>query len=333
MNRGALKRFAVWARKQLREQVAAKAARYDITTSGVEEPQFVTGGMSVAGFTYDANDAALYRELRSDLDDKLRAGAKLEEATHALIDETAYTHFNRLTALRFMEVNAYTGRVLSSSTPGMVDPDLLRDAGSLVAAGEFEGVTLDDLDRWRKSGDDEAYRNLLIAQCKKLAETLPSLFGGGRRYAALLLPDHLLGQGSIVRRLVSDIPEEDWRQIEIIGWLYQFYIAERKDEVFAAKGPVAARDIPAATQLFTPHWIVRYMVENSLGRLWLEAHPDSKLREHMPYYFENHPPQPPLKRGHQGDFAPLLKATVGTHLSHIAACGRVASRGRELQSA
>ena len=105
---------------------------------------------------------------------------------------------------------------------------------------------------------------------------MPFLFGREKAWLDLFLPDTLLNQDSIVRRMVSDIPEDDWQDIEIVGWLYQFYISERKDEVFAQKGKYSPRDIPAATQLFTPHWIVRYMVENSLGRVWLEAHPDSK---------------------------------------------------------
>jgi hypothetical protein len=122
------------------------------------------------------------------------------------------------------------------------------------------------------------------------------LFEVSKQYTALFMPANLLNQASIVRRLVNDIPEDDWRDVpdsengvEIIGWLYQFYISERKDEVIGAKGQIAARDIPAATQLFTPHWIVRYMVENSLGRLWIESHPESALREKMPYYLESAP--------------------------------------------
>ncbi len=286
MNRNAVKKFATWARSHLREQMEATASRYGLTRKGLEPPQFVAGGMTVAGSTYDAHTAALYRDLRVDLGEKRRRGLGAKEALESLTDEMAYTWFNRLTALRYMEVNGYTGRSLSSETEGVVDPDLLRDAAALVSGGEFAGVSLQDLDTWRKGGDEAVYRNLLVHECKKLAETLPFLFGG-KPYAALFLPHHLLNKGSIVRRLERDIPEESWRDIEIIGWLYQFYISERKDEVMKAKGAYKAPDIPAATQLFTPHWIVRYMVENSLGRLWLEAHPESGLREHMPYFLPN----------------------------------------------
>lgn len=287
MDRSSVRVFAVWARTHLREQVTANAARFGITSKGITEPQYVSGGMTVAGFTHDGHETELYKELRADLDAKTRASSTQKQAVETLIDETAYTWFNRLTALRFMEANGYTTRTLSSTTPGMVDPDLLQHATNLVGNDEFPGLSLNDLDRWRKQGDGVVYRNLLVAQCTKLAEPLPSLFGEGKRYAELLLPDNLLNQDSIIRRLANDIPEEDWQEIEIIGWLYQFYISERKDEVIGAKSTVAAQDIPAATQLFTPHWIVRYMVENSLGRLWLEAHPDSNLRQHMPYYLES----------------------------------------------
>jgi hypothetical protein len=291
MNRNAIKKFATWARTHLREQVTAKAARYGITAKGAEAPQFVSGGMTVAGSTYDAQTTALYGQLAHDLNEKRRRGLSDKAVLDALVDEMAYTWFNRLTALRFMEVKGYTLHALSSSTPGLVDPDLLQNATTLISGGEFAGkfggVTLDDLDRWRRGGDEEVYRNLLVAHLRKLAEPLPFLFGEGKSYTALFLPDHLLTGGSIVRRIVSDIPVEDWDDIEIIGWLYQFYISERKDEVFAKGGAYEPRDIPAATQLFTPHWIVRYMVENSLGRLWLEAHPESNLRAQMPYYLES----------------------------------------------
>ena len=174
-----------------------------------------------------------------------------------------------------------------------VDPDLLRDASSIAEMGDLPGLDLDTLNEWRSfanrdpNPDEFLYRRLLLAQCKALAEGIPALFDPCQNYQALFLPGNLLNQDSIVRRLAKEIPEEDWQDIEVVGWLYQFYISERKDEVIGAKSKIAAADIPAATQLFTPHWIVRYMVENSLGRLWLESHPESHLREYMPYYLEN----------------------------------------------
>jgi hypothetical protein len=307
MNRNAIKTFAIWARRDLREQVTARLKQFGITTQGIVEPQEVSGGLIVAGQTLDAEDAASYRLLRGRLKDLLENGSVTEKALKAavelLIDEIAYTWFNRFSALRYMEVNGYLRRrVLSSSDEQLIDPDILRNASDIAALGDLPGLTLAVLDEWRSlaakapNADEFLYRRLLNVQCLALAEGLPFLFEVSKQYTALFMPANLLNQASIVRRLVNDIPEDDWRDVpdsengvEIIGWLYQFYISERKDEVIGAKGQIAARDIPAATQLFTPHWIVRYMVENSLGRLWIESHPESALREKMPYYLESAP--------------------------------------------
>lgn len=303
MNRTAIKNFAIWARRYLRQQVTARAAQYGITNKSITQPQAVTGGLLVAGQTLNATETNQYEQLRNRLQD-LTLISSQAQAVATLIDEIAYTWFNRLAALRFMEVNGYIGRVLSSSDPNLVDPDLLRDASSIAEMGDLPGLDLDILNEWRgfanrdPNPDEFLYRRLLLAQCKALAEGIPALFDPRQNYQALFLPGNLLNQDSIVRRLVKEIPEEDWQDIEVVGWLYQFYISERKDEVIGAKSKVAAADIPAATQLFTPHWIVQYMVENSLGRLWLESHPESRLREYMPYYLENPEPLPnPLLRG------------------------------------
>ncbi|MEL6353901.1 MAG: BREX-1 system adenine-specific DNA-methyltransferase PglX [Cyanobacteria bacterium J06627_28] len=314
MDRSAIKTFAVWARQELRAQVTARLKQFGITTQAIVEPQTVAGGLIVAGQTLDAEDAKAYELLRSHLNDLLGGKAAdkgLKAAVESLIDEIAYTWFNRFSALRYMEVNGYLRRrVLSSSDVQLVDPDILREASSIAAMGDVPGLTLAVWEDWQKlaskaaNADEFLYRRLLNAQCAALAEGLPFLFEVSKQYTALFMPANLLNAASVVRRLVADIPEEDWRDssggeadsgtgsengVEIIGWLYQFYISERKDEVIGAKGKIAARDIPAATQLFTPHWIVRYMVENSLGRLWMEAHPGSRLKEKMPYYLESLP--------------------------------------------
>ncbi len=279
MNRTAIKNFAVWARKNLREEVATSAARLGITRKAIAEPSYVAGGMVIGATTFDGATTTLYRALRDTLSARLET-TPLEQVVDNLIDERAYTWFNRLAALRFMEVKGYIGRALSSSVPGTVEPDLLRDALSL--ADTLPGLDMARIDALQAQGDEPLYRALLVAQGKAFADALPNLFGRAP-YAELFLPARLLTQGSFVQRLVKDIPAENWQDIEIIGWLYQFYISERKDEVFAAKKAYDARDIPAATQLFTPHWIVRYIVENSLGRSWLEARPESGLRAQMPY--------------------------------------------------
>ena len=283
MNRNAIKKFAVWARSNLREAVETNAARFGVTREAITEPQFVAGGMVIGATAFDQPTTALYRALRDNLRERQRH-KPLAAVVDELIDELAYTWFNRLAALRFMEIKGYIGRTLTSSVPGATEPDLLRDAHAL--AGSLPGMNLERIDALQDQGDETLYRALLAAQCRALASALPDLFGRAA-YAELFLPTRLLTQGSFSQRLVSDVPEDDWQDIEIIGWLYQFYISERKDEVFAAKGAYDARDIPAATQLFTPHWIVRYMVENSLGRLWLEAHPESNLRAQMLYYLDS----------------------------------------------
>ena len=303
MNRSAIKNFAIWARRYLTEQVTARASQYGITSKKIVEPQTVTGGLLVAGQILDAEEAKQYEQLRKYLDELIQTSSQAQ-AVDTLIDEIAYTWFNRFAALRFMEVNGYIGRVFSSSDPNLVDPDILRDASEIAEMETLPGLDLTTLTKWRDfanrnpNPDEFIYRRLLIAQCNALAVGIPALFDTSKNYQALFLPGNLLNQDSIIRKLVQDIPEADWQDIEVVGWLYQFYISERKDEVIGAKSKVAAADIPAATQLFTPHWIVRYMVENSLGKLWLEAHPESNLRDFMPYYLENSEPLPnPLLQG------------------------------------
>ena len=315
MNRNSIKTFAIWARRHLREQVTARANLYGISSKELIEPQTVAGGLLVAGQTLDAEEAKQYELLCLHLKE-LMPKSTLGEAVETLIDEIAYTWFNRLIALRYMEVNGYIGRVLSSSESMFVDPDILREVSDIAELEKLPGLNLEVLSQWRNlasrepNSDEFLYRRLLLCQCEALAESLPFLFDRSKNYMGLFLPGNLLNQDSILRRLVNDISEPDWQakrpdeedqqDVEIIGWLYQFYISEKKDEVIGAKSQVKALDIPAATQLFTPHWIVRYMVENSLGRLWLESHSESNLRDYMPYYLENEPPlTPPYQRGEQ----------------------------------
>ena len=301
MDRTAVKKFAIEARRILLQQVAAQTERLGITIDRITEPQTVSGGLIVPGITLDTIESHQYQQLRRRLQDLHSQEKTLKGAVTALIDEVAYTWFNRLAALRFMEVNGYLKRrVLSSSDPKLVDPDLLRDASDIAELEDLPGLNRSIWLEWRglaakaPNPEEFLYRRLLGLQCQELAVGLPFLFA--ESYPALLMPGNLLNQDSIARKLVADIAEVDWLDtpdsengVEIVGWLYQFYISERKDAVIGAKSKVAARDIPAATQLFTPHWIVRYMVENSLGRLWLEAHPESQLRAKMPYYLESAP--------------------------------------------
>lgn len=225
---------------------------------------------------------------------------KLNEEIHrhgkeAVIDKVGYTWFNRLVALRFMDVNGYQPiglSVVSPATSDHVSPQILTEAHSGNIPGELKvnkTLLFDILDGRQPSNnpDNEVYRMLLVAACNHLSHLFPFLFERIEDYTELLLPDDLTSPFSIVTDVVNGMAEEDCREVEIIGWLYQFYISEKKDEVFASKSAVKKEDIPAATQLFTPRWIVEYMVQNTVGKLWLQNRPGSRIREHMPYYIES----------------------------------------------
>ena len=204
------------------------------------------------------------------------------------MEAVAYTWFNRFAALRFMELHDYLGhghRVLSSATAGGL-PDILAHAADLAASRELPGLDAAHIAELKLAGnkDGELYRLLLVAQCNALSAAMPFLFERIDDETELLLPDNLLRTDSVIAKLVAEIPEEDWAEVEIIGWLYQFYISEKKDQVIGKV--VKSEDIPAATQLFTPNWIVQYLVQNSVGRLWLMANPTSTLKAEWPYYIE-----------------------------------------------
>ncbi|MCA6597700.1 MAG: BREX-1 system adenine-specific DNA-methyltransferase PglX [Pseudanabaena sp. M046S1SP1A06QC] len=321
MNRTAIRNFATWARTTLIEQVRSRLHSFGITEKGIVPAQNVAGGIVVNGQTLNGEDAEHYRQLKSLIDHSGLTGAAL---IAKITEEIAYIWFNRLAALRYMEVNGYLSyRSLSSSDPNLVDPDILREVGAIAAAGDFEELDFAKLTVWRElaarqpNPDEWLYRKLLLLQCRDLSKAIACLFDRDKDYTLLFLPPNLLNSDSILKKLVSAIAEEDWLDIEIVGWLYQFYISEKKDEVIGAKSKVKAEDIPAATQLFTPHWIVRYMVENSLGRLWLEAHPESSLREKMPYYLERSPLAPLEKGGKDALQVPLIKGDLGGALNQM----------------
>ncbi len=225
-----------------------------------------------------------------------------QEATNRqeLLERVAYSWFNRLAALRYLDArlwHPFGARVLMPQTQSETQPELLKllRSGSLPAElqphtdeARLQGL-LDGRIPTAMAGADlqgEVYRELILAVCRSYHQLLPNLFEGLDDASELLLPDDLLSDGSIAGGFRRQISDSDCEDVEILGWLYQFYIAEKKDEVMARKKAVPTEDIPAVTQLFTPHWIVRYLVENSLGRLWLLNRPESKLREQMPYYIE-----------------------------------------------
>ncbi len=291
MDKGAIKNYAVWARRRLIEDITQKAFEIGVTEGGIAEAVRVSSDAAqVNGRLLNKRQA----RQRESLVKRVK-----EKGFDQVMEEAAYTWFNRIIAIRFMEVNGYlpTGvRVLSSTEDGKAVPDIITNALHLDL-----GLDLDLVHTYLdKHNDDELFRYLFTRQCNKLNEILPGLFEKIEDYTGLLLPSNLLIEGSVIRRLVSDIPEEDFQdQVEIIGWLYQYYISEKKDQVFAAlkkNVKISKENIPAATQLFTPAWIVKYMVENSLGRLWLEGHPDEELKSNWKYYLEEAEQEPEVQK-------------------------------------
>jgi hypothetical protein len=206
------------------------------------------------------------------------------EGYFSTLEAIAYTWFNRLAALRYMELHDYLGhgrRVLSNPEGG--PPEVLAHAMELAESGELPGLRAELVRELKLANQDgELYRRVLVAQCNALHAAMPFLFEAIDDETELLLPDNLLHSDSVVAKLVGEIAEEDWAEVEVIGWLYQFFISEKKDEVIGKV--VKSEDIPAATQLFTPNWIVQYLVQNSVGRLWLMANPSSGLAAEWPYY-------------------------------------------------
>lgn len=266
MDKNAIKKYAVWARTELIARVSMKAEQY-----GIAEDNMVDASAdSVNGKVLSADEKKQRQALIAQIKDK---------GYRQIMEEVAYTWFNRFSALRFMEVNGYLPshvRVFTDEE-NRFKPQILAEAIHL----ELDGLDMEKVYALKDAEKtDELYRYLLIVQCNALNKILPGMFQRIADYTELLLPDNLLRQGSVIEQMISTIPEADWKDaVQIIGWLYQYYNSEKKDDVFAAlkkNVKISKENIPAATQLFTPDWIVRYMVENSLGRLWLEGHPDTK---------------------------------------------------------
>ncbi|HGH7180312.1 TPA: BREX-1 system adenine-specific DNA-methyltransferase PglX [Bacillus luti] len=282
MNKTAIKNFAVSARTKLIDAVKQKAYELGITETEIKEPETYEDGFRINNKFFK----------NYELEQRKKLIQKIEEKDYKqVIEEVSYTWFNRFIAIRFMEVNEYlpTGvRVLSSAQEGKNEPDVI---GEVTNIAEDLGLNLDIVYRLQdENKTEDLFKYIFIKQCNKLGEIMPMMFETIQDYTELLLPDNLLGEGSVVRDLVSVIEEADWKeQVEIIGWLYQYYISEKKDEVFAdldSNKKITKENIPAATQLFTPKWIVKYMVENSLGRLWLDSHPTEDLHRQWKYYLE-----------------------------------------------
>jgi type I restriction-modification system DNA methylase subunit len=271
MNKSKLKSFAPKARNKLREQITVKALRFGIDFKN--EKMLETDSVEIR---------AKAKEIK-ELKDRIAQTSYDETLEHV-----AYTWFNRFIALRFMEVNGYLKTRPLSASGDYSTPDMLTEAqsGTLDETLEVDRTKL--LELLGANELESAYQLLLVSMFNQFNESMPYMFEKISDYTELLMPDSLLSEHSIIKDVVEGVAEEDWKDVQIIGWLYQFYISEKKDEVMGNK--YTEEEIPAATQLFTPHWIVQYMVENTLGKLWLVNNPDSKLREHMKYYIETDEP-------------------------------------------
>ena len=307
MNKTAIKNFAIWARNKLIADVSYDARLIGITEDGIAKPlpqsfgdtQFFDIGTaepySISG------EAVRQRDKLIEVIQQKEKDTDYKTAYQYVIEEVAYTWFNRLIAIRFMEVNDYLPshiRVLSSES-GKLEPDLVTTPfdAELPFTAEEEAQIF-QLKQDNKL--DEVFRILFLKQCNALNEILPALFEKTKNYTELLLSLSIIDQDGVVYHLIHDIPEDDFNierggQVEIIGWLYQYYNTEPKAVAFAKNGKITKEEIPAVTQLFTPDWIVRYMVENSLGRLWVEGHPECGLKENWKYYLEEAQQEPEVQ--------------------------------------
>lgn len=309
MNKTAIKNFAIWARRKLIADITYKAGLIGITEKGIAEPLpqskqdlqfFDIGTKSYAEVS--GKEVSQRAALVSTIKSKEKT-SDYKTAFQNVIEEVAYTWFNRLIAVRFMEVNDYLPsrvRVLSSETPKKNEPDIVTTPFDTDL--DFTPYERDRVMQLKDENKlDELFRLLFIKQCNKLHDILPELFENTDDYTELLLAISFTDKDDVVAHLVDNkvIAEADWKEaVEIIGWLYQYYNTEPKDEVFALlkkNVKITKERIPAATQLFTPDWIVRYMVENSLGRLWVEGHPNDALKSGWKYYLEEAQQEPDVQ--------------------------------------
>ncbi|EEP4275328.1 BREX-1 system adenine-specific DNA-methyltransferase PglX, partial [Salmonella enterica] len=282
MNTNNIKKYAPQARNQFRDAVIQKLTTLGISADKKGNLQIADAelvGETVRYGQFDYPKSTLIRR------DRLVKRAH-EQGFDVLVEHCAYTWFNRLCAIRYMEIHGY----LDHGFRMLSHPDNPNSFEVLDHVPEVAEALLPEkkaqLVEMKLSGnqDEAIYRELLLAQCHALHRAMPFLFEAVDDEAELLLPDNLTRTDSILRGLVDGIPEEDWQEVEVIGWLYQFYISEKKDAVIGKV--VKSEDIPAATQLFTPNWIVQYLVQNSVGRQWLQTYPDSPLKGKMDYYIE-----------------------------------------------
>ena len=285
MNKNAIKSFATWARTELIAAVTQKAYEYDVTKDGENQ----VGLDTIQGRVLSSDEKWKRDKLINQINEK---------GFDQVMEEAAYIWFNRFIALRFMEVNGYLPskvRVFTNEN-NEFKPDMLKEAATLELAGIDKDIVFDYID---KQDNEGLYMYLLILQCNELSGCFPEAFQSISNYIELLYPNNLLNSDSVLGRMISDIPEEDWTdQVQIIGWLYQYYNAELKaqaDNDVKQGEKITGKNLPEKTQIFTPDWIVRYMVENSLGRLWVEGHPNDELKANWKYYIEEAEQEPEVQ--------------------------------------
>jgi hypothetical protein len=281
MNKTALMNYALSARKELESQIALSLNKLGIYEDSIKRADIV-GDYTIIEGTEETFPKRVYELRNTIISDHIQP-----DGFKNVVEEFAYTWFNRIIALRFMEVHDYFDhgfRVLTSRD-GSYEPEIFKNVMYVIDDLKLNKAVVESLSTQGKT--EELYRYILFNQCNKLSGVLPMLFSMQEAYMELLLPNNLLSAESVIRK-IQEIPEEDFKNdVEVIGWLYQFYNSVKKDEVFASKETITKDTLPAVTQLFTPDWIVRYMAQNSVGRIWIESHPDSPLKEKMKYYVDD----------------------------------------------
>lgn len=275
MDKNVIKKFAIQSRVELIKAVRQKAFEYKIEEQSDNDDSNVTAGGRLLTDAEQKQRASLISQIR-------------QKGYEQVMEEVAYTWFNRFIALRYMEVNNFLPsrvRVFSDENDEF-NPEILKEAMTI----EFDGIDKEKIyDFIEKQDNENLYKYLIITQCNALGKCLPGMFEKIEDYTELLFPNNLLKPGNVLERMVDDIPTEDWEDIEIIGWIYQYYISEKHEEVVdPLHGKTVKKDdIPAATQLFTTKWVVQYIVDNSLGRYWIERHPESKLADHLEFFVKS----------------------------------------------
>ncbi|EPF5720045.1 BREX-1 system adenine-specific DNA-methyltransferase PglX [Vibrio cholerae] len=311
MNTNKLKAYAPKARITFMEAVTKRAAFLGLYADRIAEMTIDGDSAVIEGRVFTRQQGQQRAQVVKRIEALGTNNGKfvLKDGFNQFINETAFTWFNRLTAIRYMEVNEYLDhgyRVLSKGEGAQFGEgfEILGSAADVADDLGLNKESIIDMMLDDNKKEEELYRTILLGQCNQLSEVMPFMFEALDDATELLLPDNLTKTDSILKDLVNDIPEDNWQEIEVIGWLYQFYISEHKDAVI---GKVVKReDIPAATQLFTPNWNVKYLVQNSLSRQWLATYPDSELKERMEYYIT------PAEQS--DDVIELLKAITPTSI-------------------